>query len=152
MADYVKPVIDAVLAALEKRMPAALPVDREPVREFGRQFTGIVGNMPAVYVMPRRTLFDPDTQGVANMAHEIQITLAVGGSEPGQVTDAAMVYVRAVHQAILEADAAREITVTGGQVNRVYIASHDYGPLWEKGGGLARFPEIELIVEAMEAA
>jgi len=150
VAEYIKPVIDAVLTALEKRVPAALPVDREPIREYGRQFSGIVANMPALYVMPRRTLFDPDAQGVENMAHELQITLAVSGTEPGDVTDAAMVYVRAVHQAIAAADAAREITVMGGQVNRVYVVGHDYGPLFAKGGGMARFPEIDLTVEVAE--
>ena len=150
MAEYIKAAIDAVLAALAKRMPAALPVDREPIVEYGRQFTGIVANMPALYVMPRRTLFDADAQGVENMAHELQITLAVSGSEPGDVTDAAMIYVRAVHQAIAAADAAREITVEGGQVGRVFVVSHDYGPLFEKGGGLARFPEIDLLVEVAE--
>ncbi len=150
MAEYIKPVIDAVLAALEARVPAALPTDREPIVEYGRQFTGIIANMPALYVMPRRTLFDPDAQGIENMAHELQITLAVSGSQPGDVTDAAMAYVKAVHDAIKAADAAREITVTGGQVNRVFVVSHDYGPLFEKGGGLARFPEIDLLVEVAE--
>ena len=151
MAEYIKPVIDRVLAVIEKYLPTTLPADRAPVREFGRQFTGVVAAMPALYVMPVRTGFDPDAQYL-HQAHQVQIKLAVLGSEMGDVTDAAMDYVRAVDLAIAAGEAAGEFAnaVTGGVVSRVFIASHDYGPLFERGGGLARFPEIELIVEAAE--
>jgi hypothetical protein len=151
MADFIAPVIDRVLAVLEKYMPATLPVDREPVVEFGRQFTGVVANMPSLFVMPVRTAFDADAQYL-HEAHQVQIKLAVSGSQPGAVTEAAMAYVRAVDLAIAAAEAAGEFAdaVTGGQVLRVFVAGHDYGPLFEGHGGLARFPEIELIVEVAE--
>lgn len=136
---------------LEKYMPATLPADLEPVVEFGRQFTGVVGNMPSLYVMPVVTAFDPDAQYL-DQTHQIQIKLAVSGSAPGDVTAAAMAYVRAVDLAIAQADAAGEFAdaVTGGEVKRVFVSRHDYGPLFEGHGGMARFPEIDLLVEVAE--
>ena len=40
--------------------------------------------------------------------------------------------------------------IAGGVVLRVFVQGHDYGPLFERGGALARFPELELIVEVEE--
>ena len=152
MAEFIGPVIDRVLAALEKYMPAALPADQDPVMEFGRQFTGVVANMPAVYVMPVRTAFDADAEYL-HQVHQVQIKLAVSGSTPEDVTAAALAYVRAADLAIAQAETAGEFcdAVTGGNVLRVFVSAHDYGPLFEGHAGLARFPEIELTVEVAEA-
>jgi hypothetical protein len=147
MAEFVKPVIDAVIATLEQYTPAMVPVGYEPFVDFGRQFTGVVQNWPSLFVMPGRTVFDPDMQGCIRQGHQIQIKLAVTGATPDEVTDAAMVYVRAVHLAIAAADAAGDFSA----YQRVFVAAHDYGPLYERGGGIARLPEMELIVEAVEA-
>jgi hypothetical protein len=151
--EFVAPVIERLLEVLQKHLPTTLPTDQEPVTEFGRQFTGVTVSFPAVYVMPLRTVFDEDAQNYVHQAHQIQIKLAVSGSQPGDVTDAAMTYIKAVHLAIAQADAAGEFAdaVTAGQVLRVFVSAHDYGPLFDRGSVLARFPEIELLVEVAEA-
>jgi hypothetical protein len=96
--------------------------------------------------MPVRTSFDPDMQGCLHQQHLVQIKLAVSGSTPDEVTEAAMIYVKAVDLAIAAADAAGEFSA----YLRVFVEGHNYGPLFEKTGTIARLPEIDLIVEVAE--
>jgi hypothetical protein len=146
MPEFIAPVIDAVITALAKYTPATVPADREQFVDFGRRFTGVVQNFPSLYVMPVRTVFDPDVQGPIVQAHQVRIKLAVTGSTPDEVSDAAMAYVRAVHLAIAAADAAGEFSA----YLRVFVIGHDYGPLFDGGGRIACLPEIELTVEVAE--
>jgi hypothetical protein len=151
MAEFISPIIDRVLTVLKEYLPTTLPTDREPVVEYGMQFAGVVANFPSVWVMPLRTVFDAEAQYL-HQAHQIQIKIAVTGSTPAEVTEAAMAYVRAADLAIAAGEAAGEFAdaVPGGQVLRVFVSGHDYGPLFEAQRGMARLPEIELIVETAE--
>lgn len=120
-------------------------IDTTLFADVGKQFTGIVQNFPAAWVMPVRTAFDAETQGFDHAAHQVQIKFAVSGSEPDAITGEAMTLMQAAHDAI-------EASVAAGQWNalRVFIAGHDYGPLFELRGVMARFPELELVVEVAE--
>ena len=72
--------------------------------------------------------------------------------EPDDLTDAAMAYMRAVDLALDQSFPADWEGKLGanGVVLRVFVSGHDYGPLFERGGVLARFPELELVVETEE--
>jgi hypothetical protein len=150
--EYIKPIIDKVLAVLEARTPALLDaVPLERFQAFGRLFTGVEENFPALEVMPVRTEFDPECQGYEHEAHQVQIKLAIMGAEPDQVTDAAMAYVKAVTAALAASwpgDWAD--LISGGQIQRLFVRAHDYGPLFAREAVLARWPVIDLIIEAVE--
>lgn len=151
MAEFVKPIIENVISALEYRTPTILAAAGLPaIAHFGRQFTGVVPRFPAVYVMPVRTVFNSDSE-LRHQAHQIQITLAVSGGSPDAVTEAAMDYMAAIDTAIEAGDPADwQGVLQGGLVLRVFTQAHDYGPLYQGNNAAARFPEMELIVEATE--
>jgi hypothetical protein len=149
MAELITPVVEKVIAVLKERTPSALGA-RESFVDYGKEFTGVVANFPSVWVMPVRTSFDAELDG-RRQAHQVKVTMAVTGSEPDEVTDAAMAYMKAVDTAIAASWPADWVgAVSGGQVLRVFVEGHDYGPLFGKEGGLARFPELDLVVEVME--
>ncbi|SRR5581483_3105864 len=155
MAKFVGAIVDAALAILQARTPAALAAltpPRDPFADYGRLFTGSVQNFPAVWVMPLRTTFDPDQQEMRHQAHEIKIICAVAAGEPDELAAAAAAYLAAIDAAIYASDPEDWAAALGpdGQVQRVFIRAHDYGPVFEGRGMLARFPEIDLIVEAEE--
>jgi hypothetical protein len=152
MAEFVKPVIENLLALLETRTPTILDEKgRDQIEHFGKQFTGVVANWPAVFAMPVRTAFNADADVMRYQAHQIQVVIAVTGSTPEAVTDAAMDYMAAIDQAIQEGDPSDwQGVIQGGNILRVFVQGHDYGPLFERGGTSARFPELELVVEASE--
>jgi len=148
VAEFIKPIVENVLAVLKDRTPGELGA-REPFVEYGTQFTGVVTGFPALWVMPVRSEFDAESQGYMHEAHQITVTFGVTGSEPGEVTDAAMAYMKAIDAAI---QASWPADGSGLGVMRIFVRSHDYGPLLNRGGVLARFPELDLVVETAEAA
>lgn len=152
MAEFIKPIVENALAVLQSRTPALLQAESlAEFEHYGKQFTGVVQNFPAVWVMPVRTVLDPDAQGYRHEAHQVQIKLAVHGSEPDDVTAAAMDYMAVINRAIEASDPGDWQGVSqGANVLRVFVQGHDYGPLFERRGMLARFPELELIVEVAE--
>jgi hypothetical protein len=149
-AQFIAPIIARTLEVLRKYTPAAL-ANCEPFVDFGKQPSDIVQNWPSVYVMPVRTMFDADAQNMRRQAHLIKITMAVSAPEPDLVTDAAMAYMAAVDAAIAQSDPGDWVGIlAAGTVLRVFVQTHDYGPLFQHGGMLARFPEMNLIVETEE--
>lgn len=154
MPDFIKPVVENALRILRQYTLTELqPMARDEFADFGKQFTGTVENFPAVWVMPVRTTFDADSQQSRNQEHLLRIIIAVAGADRDEIDDLAMDYAKAVDRALAAADAAKEWEglLTGGLVRRVFVLEHDYGPLFVRDGGLARFPEISLIVETEEA-
>jgi hypothetical protein len=154
-ADFIKPVVENTLRILEKYTLAELqPMDREAITDFGKQFTGVVPNFPALWVMPVRTTFDPDAQQSRRQEHLLRITIAVSGAEPDELDVLAMDYCKAVDRALVAAELATpnewQGLLVNGQVLRVFVVEHDYGPLFEVGKGLARYPEMTLLVETEE--
>jgi hypothetical protein len=152
MAQFIAPIIDNMLMVLQKYTPGlAEQAGRAPFVDFGKRFTWNVVNFPSIWVMPVRTAFDTDAQNMRWERHQVQIKFAVQGSEPDDLDDAAMAYMAAIDNAIAQSDPADWADIlTGGVVLRVFVQGHDYGPLFEKGGMMTRFPELELIVDAEE--
>ena len=149
-AQFIAPIVARTLSVLRKYTPGTVGT-REPFVDFGQQFAGVVQNWPSVYVMPVRTVHDPEEQNTRHQAHQVKITIAVSATEPDLVTDAAMAYMTAVDAAIAQSDPADWAdAVTAGTVLRVFVQTHDYGPLFQRGGMLARFPELDLLVETEE--
>lgn len=143
MADFIRTAIERVKQQLEHTTPELLTAAGvTPFRKFGYVFTGVSPNPPELWVEPRRTQFDPEGQ-LQNQQHELVIKLAVMGSSPEQIAEAALVYVKACDDALS--------TIQFDQTMlRVFIAEHDYGPLYSLGGGFARFPELHVVVETIE--
>lgn len=152
MVQFIKPIIENAIAVLRARTPALLrAAGREEFVDYGKQFTGVAPNFPSVFVMPVRTVFDADSQHMRHQAHQVQIKFALSGSEPDDVTAAAMDYMTAIDGALAASDPGDwQSVIADGVVLRVFVQGHDYGPLFERGGALARFPELELIVEVEE--
>lgn len=149
-AEFIAPIIENALAVLKQRTPGLL-AGRDLFVNFGKQFTGVVSNFPSLYVMPVGTAFDADAQHLVHQAHQVQVKLAVSGAEPDLVTEAALAYMRAVDLAIAQSwPKDWEGKLQNGVVLRVFVERHDYGPLFERQGALARFPELDLIVETEE--
>ena len=149
MANYVRPVVDAVAAVLEKYTPAllaAMETPRDPFREYLRAFTGQLKNPPAVWVMPGRTAIDPEAT-VLRQQSVITVRIGVTGSEPEDLMDAALDYVRAVSDAVLVASGGAD---WGQDILRVFPEVHDYGPLYTQGKAFARFPEVHLVADHAE--
>lgn len=142
MALFIRPVIDKLLEVLAARTTS--------FREFGRLFTGVMPNAPAVWAMPARTGIDPEASTL-HQAHQVLIKFGVEHSVPDDLINAAMDLMVEIHAAIEAswpgdwADA-----VHGGQVQSVTIREHDYGPTWTAGGMIAKFPEMDLLIEVEE--
>jgi hypothetical protein len=150
MADFISPIIDNVLDILQKYTPGLLP-GREPFSDYRKSFTGVVQNFPAVYAMPVRTTFDPESMHTRHQAHQITIKFAISASDPDTLTAEAGAYMAALDGAIQSATVEDwQGTLPQPVVMRVFVQAHDYGPLFERGVQLARFPELELIVETEE--
>jgi len=150
MAEHIGPIVEKVREILRERMPAALGA-RAPFVEIGKSWTGVNVNPPSAWVMPVRTDFDGEVQGYLAGMHTITIKFGVAGAEPDLVTDEALVYMAAM-DAALEASWPGDWagTLEHGSVLRVWVRSHDYGPLFERGNMIARFPEMDLVIETAE--
>lgn len=153
MAEFIEPVVEKVVGVLQARLPALVEeAGLEEIREYGRLFTAVIENPPAVCVMPVRTTFDPDVAGVIQEVHEITITFGITGSERDDLTVLAMRYMRAIDRALMGSWAEGDWSgvLAGGQVLNVFVRGHDYGPLMRSGSMMARFPEVDVVVEAVE--
>jgi hypothetical protein len=144
MAEFIGPVIDDLIAIVKKYTPAAL-AGAEPFLDFGKAFTGVVPNIPAVWVMPGQTLFDPDST-IVQQQHRVTVRFAVDGSEPDRVEEKAVLYMKVLDGSIRFA-APGDWTVVP---MRVFIQAHDYGPLYSRGGVPMKLPELHLLVEVNE--
>jgi hypothetical protein len=150
MAEYIEAVVAKALAVIEARVPALVAAEGlEPFAEFGAKWAGVAVNLPGVWVMPVRTEFDDEVDG--RQAHQITVKFGCSGASPEEVSQAAMQYMRAIHRAIKASDPADwQDCLKAGVVLRVFVRSHDYGPLFQKEAAIARFPELDLIVECTE--
>jgi len=150
VAEFIGPIVEKVREILRARMPAALGA-RAPFVEIGKSWTGVNVNPPSAWVMPVRTDFDGDVEGYLAGRHIITIKMGLTGAEPDLVTDEALVYMAAMDAALVAswpADWAG--TLEHGSVLRVWVGSHDYGPLFNLGNVIARFPEMDLVIETAE--
>ena len=114
-----------------------------PFAEVKQSWTGVVMNWPSAAVMPRTSGFDPEFNGASHSENVLTVKFGVNGMDPDQVTADAMSYMLAIDQAI-------ETATWPPQVSRVFVQSHDYGPLFTKDGNFAKFPELHLLLEVYE--
>ena len=152
MAEFIEPIVTTLLAILEARMPAlCLAAEIPAPATYGRQLSDVPKNLPAIFVRPVRTQFDADSQHTRHQAHQVRIIIAVSSADPEALATLAMQYVAAVDSALWASDPGDwTSTLTSGVVTRVWVAEHDYGPLYETARGLGRLPVVDVIVEAEE--
>lgn len=145
---YITPIVASLVAILAEYTPALLEGSGYgPFVDSNLTFTGVIGNPPAVWVMPVKSLID-DEGTTQKEKHTITVKFAVTSSEPDDLTNAAMAYMVAISNAI---DSAQITDWQGGIIPlRVLVFEHDYGPLFERDGKLARFPEAHVLVEVEE--
>jgi hypothetical protein len=118
--------------------------DRAAFNSFDRIFVGIALNAPQLWVMGMRTVLAEEGSMVAQV-HEVTVQLAVMAGEPELAKAAAVDYVWAVDQALRYPAAPWDIRVT-----RVFVQSHEYGPVYTKGQSFTRFPEVKVAVLMQE--
>ncbi len=148
MPDFIAPAIESVKAIIEKYTPALLEAQGlDPFRHCGKEFTGVVHAVPAVWVMPARTAFDPESVGTRAQEHTLHLLLAIGGAEPDDLATMAAAYLKAVDDAI-SGSAFEDWLIAP---TRVFVREHNYGPLFVgKDGWMGRLPEMFVVVGAEE--
>lgn len=144
---YIKPFIDSLIAILDSYMPQMLSgTGCQPFLEIGKNWTGVMDNPPEAWVMPVRTVIDDEGNNWQEK-HEITIKFGITGSEADDLVDMATTYFAAITQAINSATASDWV---GPKPQRVIVFEHDYGPVYQAGGVLARFPEAHVGIEVTE--
>lgn len=151
MAQFIEPIVNTALSVLQARTPALLAAaGLGAFRDFGREFTGVTVNFPGVYVMPGKTQFDPEGT-LRHQLHTLTIKFAVEGMTPEAIATAAIGYMKAIDDALTASDPDDWAdALAGGEVGRIFVQTHDYGPLYQRGQVMARFPELALLVETQE--
>jgi hypothetical protein len=146
MADFIGPVVDWLVGVVTGEALAELLVaaELEAFAEVKQSWTGVVINWPPVSVMPRATAFDAEGTAVHG-THGLRIKFGVCGDDPDQIAVDAMAYMKAVDQAI-----AASVGTWPAAVSKVFVSRHDYGPLFSRDKGFAKFPELHLEVETYE--
>ena len=148
MALLIGPIIHRLTTVLKVRSPALLI---EPFSDYYHLWTGQAVNLPAVWILPVRTLF-AEEESTLHQAHELIIKFGVSTSEPEDLAELVVITMRAVHRAIEQSwPADWSGAVTAGQVMSLYIREHDYGVVFQHAGMFARFPELSLTIEIQEA-
>jgi hypothetical protein len=148
MALLIGPIIDRLSEILLEGTPEFLT---EAFAGYYHLWTGQAVNLPAVWILPVRTLFAED-EATRHQAHEITVKFGVSNSEPEALYDLVIATMLAVDQAIEQSwPADWSDAVTAGQVMSLYIREHDYGVVLQHAGMFARFPELSLVIETQEA-
>ena len=136
---FIAPIVSWLVSVLQNANMGALPA----FAEVKQSWTGAVINWPPAAVMPRSSGFDAEITGGSHSENLFTVKFGVNGRDPDQVTADAMSYMLAIDQAI-------EAAATLPQISRVFVQEHDYGPLFQKDGNFAKFPELHLLVEVYE--
>ncbi len=135
------PYLDAVKACLATVTPA-----------FGRIRIGDAAPIASLeaFVLPVKTDFPNEGEGsTRGQVHEILVRLAVTGTDPEALTQLCLQTVQAV-DAALEDWTAWPLDVPSTMY--AFVAGHNYGPMFQKGAGLAYWPEITLRLYAVEVS
>lgn len=143
MADFIGPVVDWLVDVLENADLGEL----DDFAEVRKSWTGVVVNWPPCSVMARTTAFD-DEGTARNQKHTLTVKFGVNGADPDEIAVNAQAYMKALDAAI--DGAAWPADTATFAMRRVFIAAHDYGPLFALDGRLAKFPELHLEVEVYE--
>jgi len=142
VAEFIEPIIEHLIAVLRARTSS--------FSEFGKLFSGAAINVDAIWVMPERTSF-AEEGSTLDQVHEITVKFGIEATELDDVAHGAMARMREAHKAI-EASwpGDWQEVLKGGQVSRIWIRQHNYGPTYANDGRMAKFPELSLVVETKE--
>jgi len=144
---FIAPIIAGVQAILAKYMPGLLAGSGfVPFTGYAKTFVGQTVNPPECWVMPVRTPID-DEGNTYKETHLVTIKFSITGSEPDDLDDAAMAYCAAIHNAI---EAAQPADWGAVIPLHAHVFEHDYGPVYQRDGVTAKFPEVHLEVEVQE--
>lgn len=150
--EFIRGAVNWLALVIERDTPELLRDARlAPFAQVRRAWTGTELNLPAAGVMPRNTTFDSEGSG-RHQQHELTVKFTIDGSDPEELTDRAMAYMAVIDRAVIEAlwPGQGEEDEQEVRFSNVFIAQHDYGPLYERKGSMFRFPEIHIAVEAYE--
>jgi hypothetical protein len=147
MALYIAPIVAAVQGILAKYLALALePTEYPAFLDIGSVFTGVMDNPPEAWVMGSRTQIDDEGNSLAEK-HLVTVKFGVTASDPDDLWTAAAAYMKAISDAMAMAQANDWGAVIP---NHAHVFEHDYGPVFQKGGVLARFPECHIEIEVNE--
>lgn len=177
-AQFAKPLVNQLIAILQRDQQAALDIvnaARPPGRElkpFGafHKEVGTVQNWPALVLVAQENAFDSDSDAdLRAQTLRFIAAMAITGADPEWLAEDAMDYLRVVDILLTSAPlgdfyaplAINHRTVPSGQtsgldaavskVQDLRIIRHDLGALVSRrGGGLARGPQIEFVIEVEE--
>jgi hypothetical protein len=139
VADFIGPVVGWLKGVLK----GADMGEMDAFAEIRESWTGVIINWPSASVMGRTSAFDGEIVGGSHSRNELTVKFGVNGSDPDQVVRDATAYMKAIDAAIAGAEWLPTFS-------RVYVSQHDYGPLFERNGNFAKFPELHLMVEVYE--
>jgi hypothetical protein len=150
MAVYIAPIVAAVQGILTEDMPALLEsTGYGPFLDIGTVFTGVMDNPPEAWVMGMRTQID-DEGNTYYERHLVTVKFGVTATDPDDLASAAAAYMKAITDAVNGASPS-DWTEAGAPVpNAAHVVEHDYGPVFQKGEVLARFPECHIEIEVNE--
>jgi hypothetical protein len=149
MAELIGPVIERVVWVLGQRTPGLLAA-QVPFAEYRKLWTGHAANLPACWVMPVRTVF-AEEGSTLRQAHQVTVKIGVQTSDPEELAELVVAYMRAVHRALEQSWPGDWVdAVSGGVVQNLFVREHDYGVVFQGGNMFARFPELDLVVEVEE--
>jgi hypothetical protein len=177
-AKFAKPLVNQLIAILQRDQQAALdivnaarPAGRalKPFAAFYKE-AGTVQNWPALVLVAQEVAFDSNSDAdLRTQTLRFICAMAITGTDPEWLAEDALDYLRAVDTVLTSAPlgdfysalAIDHRTVPDGQttgldpsVSKVLdlrIIRHDLGMLVSRrGGGLARGPQIEFVIEMEE--
>ena len=142
---FIQLALDQVQAALVCGTEALLTSrNREAFNSFNRMFVGMAQNPPQLWVMPERTVLAEEGSMIASVS-DLRVAAAVVAGEPEQVVLAAVDYVWAIDQAL-----RYPAKPWDARIMRVFVGSHEYGPVYVRTSGFARYPEVKVFVQMQE--
>ncbi len=177
-AQFAKPLVNQLIAILQRDQQAALDIvnatrppgrDLRPFAAFHKE-VGTVQNWPALVLVAQEDAFDNDSDAdLRTQTLRFIAAMAITGTDPEWLAEDTMDYLRAVDTVLTSAPLGdfyvaltiAHRTVPGGQtagldpaVSKVHdlrVIRHDLGTLVSRrGGGLARGPQIEFVIEVEE--
>ncbi len=177
-AQFVKPLVNQLLAILQRDQQAALDLvnaERPPGRELPpfaafHKEAARIQNWPALVLVAQEDAFHSNSDAdLRTQSVRFFCAMAISGTDPEWLAENAMDYLRAVDGVLTSAPLAdfyspldiQHVTVPGGttapldpavsKVLDLRIVRHDLGALvTRRGGALARGPQIEFVVELEE--
>ncbi|MCJ7503349.1 MAG: hypothetical protein MUP80_09880 [Acidobacteriia bacterium] len=177
-AQFAKPLVNQLIAILQRDQQAALdlvnaarPPGRElkPFAAFHKEVV-TVQNWPALVLVAQETAFDANSDAdLRSETLRCVCALAITGTDPEWLAEDALDYLRAVDMVLTSAPltdfytplAISHRTVPEGETTGLdpdvakildlRIVRHDLGALvGRRGGGMARGPQIEFVIEMEE--